>query len=435
MLALGSVIALTLPLPVMAQDRDAEVARLQAQLESAQTTIQRLEQRLNAVEARLPPEPSALVTTKIATTPAFTPITDLATLPQATASQTGLSDQQPGATWSIAPAGPIDRPLAPARNGHVAAFDLIGGTGGGRASFALTRTKDGDFGPPSGGVVRVNNDTINLAFSAPLAKEGDTPFATLDGLSSGTKLEFGYTRFRGRILTQAADSENALLVRARERCRAENPPYKPGCVRLDSAFMKRFFTPDELENYQRGYARQTIQRSLSWSLRAAVGYDEFSFYPVPTLAKATERKVSWSLGGGATIFPFDRASASIDIDYQRSFKAAKSTPTCPVAVAGAVTVSCVPGPLTGPVGTDKLLLAPTLRYLLPVSEDGLVRDLGFAPRIEFDTLSNNVAFDLPIYFAADAKDGLIGGFRFGYLTDGKEFKFGVFIGKSFSIFK
>ena len=100
-----------------------------------------------------------------------------------------------------------------------------------------------------------------------------------------------------------------------------------------------------------------------------------------------------------------------------------------------MTVSCVPGPLSGPAGTDKLLLAPTLRYLLPVSEDGLVRDLGFAPRIEFDTLRNDVAFDLPIYFAADAKDGLIGGFRFGYLTDGKEFKFGVFIGKSFSIFK
>lgn len=431
---MGFAMALALPVPVMAQNRDAEVARLQAQLETAQTTIQRLEQRLNAVEARLPPEPSVLAAPET-TAAVTTPSTDLATLPPATVLPTALTDQQPGATWNIAPAGPIDRPLAPAKNGHIAAFDLIGGTGGGRASFALTRTKDGDSGPPSGGVVRVNNDTINLAFSAPLAKDGDTPFATLDGLSTGTKLEFGYTRFRGRILTRAADSDDALLVRARERCRAENPPYKPGCVRLDGAFMKRFFTPDELDNYQRGYARQTIQRSLSWSLRAAIGYDEFSYYPVPTLAKATERKVSWSFGGGATIFPFDRASASIDIDYQRSFKAAKSTPTCPAAAAGAVTVSCVPGPLSGPAGTDKLLLAPTLRYLLPVSEDGLVRDLGFAPRIEFDTLRNDVAFDLPIYFAADAKDGLIGGFRFGYLTDGKEFKFGVFIGKSFSIFK
>ena len=62
-------------------------------------------------------------------------------------------------------------------------------------------------------------------------------------------------------------------------------------------------------------------------------------------------------------------------------------------------------------------------------------DLGFAPHVEFDLLADSLAVDLPIYFVADDKDGLIGGLRFGYLTEGDEFKFGIFVGKSFSLFK
>ena len=62
-------------------------------------------------------------------------------------------------------------------------------------------------------------------------------------------------------------------------------------------------------------------------------------------------------------------------------------------------------------------------------------DLGFAPHIEFDLLADSLAVDLPIYFVADDKDGIIGGLWFGYLTEGDEFKFGIFVGKSFSLFK
>ena len=104
----------------------------------------------------------------------------------------------------------------------------------------------------------------------------DTPFATLDGLSSGTKIEFEFTRFQGSIPTQASDDAHPLLQKARSDCLKRNPPYKPGCVRLDQAFLDEFMTPGEQAEYKRNYARQSLQHSFAWSLRGAVGYDDFS---------------------------------------------------------------------------------------------------------------------------------------------------------------
>ncbi len=94
----------------------------------------------------------------------------------------------------------------------------------------------------------------------------------------------------------------------------------------------------------------------------------------------------------------------------------------------------MPGPLLGPESSKKLILGSELRYLVPLSEDGRIRDLGFAPHLEFGLLAESLAFDLPICFVADDQDGLIGGLRFGNLTENDEFMFGIFVGKSFSFF-
>ena len=184
------------------------------------------------------------------------------------------------------------------------------------------------------GATRAINDTVGLTFSAPLSKDGDMPFATLDGLASGTKLEFNFTRFQGRIPTQANDDADPLLQKARSDCLARTPAYKPGCVRLDQAFLDEFMTPAAQEEYKRGYARKSLLRSFSWSLRAAVGYDEFSFYAAPNLIKSTVKRGSFSAGGGFAFYPVRRTSIGIDLDYDRSFKASKAVPTCPLPTPG-----------------------------------------------------------------------------------------------------
>jgi hypothetical protein len=428
--------ALVLATPSLAQDDKARVAQLEAQLGAAQDRIKTLEERLSAVEGRLGPATEAPQTQTAAIPPPQGQIPSI----DLTVPDTGPRPSPPvqtaaqDAPWQVAPPGPIDRPLAPLKDGSVAAFELIGGTGGGQATLAFTRSKDRG-GTERNGIVPIYNDSFNLTLSTPLSKDDETPFATLDGLATGSKLEFGYTFFSGRVLTNSADSQNAILKRARERCRRAVPAYPKGCTRLDPEFKKAFMTPGESEEYERDYARGTLQKSFALSLRGALGYDEFNYYPVPGLAKQTDRKVSFSAGAGMTFFPVDRGSFSFDADYMRSFEAEKANTTCPVPAAGATTVTCVPGPLAGPTRTDKIVLAPEFRYLLPISDYGLIRDLGFGPRLEYDALSNDVALDLPIYFARDEDNGLMGGLRFGYLTKDDDFKFAIFVGKSFTLSK
>lgn len=402
-------VLLALCSPAVAQSPADEIAALRSQLAAAriqfEATQSALEGRLNALEA-------------------------------GSASRAPATPATPGDAPAPVGTGPTNAEgtAGQEREARFGSFDLIAGPAGGRAAFALSRTLD-HGGPGDADALTAFQDTTSLTFSAPLSNGDDSPFATLDGLTSGTKLEFEFTRAMSRILTPAGDSRSPILRRARERCGRVEPAYKPNCTDIDEAFLTRFFEGGERAQYEREYTRDTLQRSWAWSLRGAVGYDELNYYPLPTLAKTTDEEVSGSVGGGLTIFPFYRASASLDLDYQRSYAARTAVTTCPLPAGGATSVSCVPGPLLGPELTDRLILAPELRYVFPIEGNPLVRALGFGPRIEFDLLSSDVAFDLPVYFASDEDDGLTGGVRFGYTTDDDEFKFGIFVGKAFSIFR
>lgn len=412
--------------PVQAQDRDADIAALKRELEQARATIAGLEQRLEAL-ANPPatPTPEESVRTVDLTQQASDPTPTPASTPALSV-----------AGWELAPPGPINRPLAPPAAGVAAAFELAAGSGAGRASFTLTGSRDDDTGPPRNGATTAINDTVGVTFSAPLAKEGDTPFATLDGLAKGTKLELTFTRFESHIPTQRSDDEHPLLRQARKDCRERKPAYQPGCVRVDQAFLDEFMKDKrDQQQYKRDYARASLGQSSGWSLRAALGYDEFTVYPAPTLAKATVERVLFSAGGSLIFFPWRRTSLAIDIDANRSFEADDAAITCPVPAAGATIVSCVPGPIAGPKRVDRLILAPEIRHLIHLSDDGLIRDLGVGPRLETDLLTGDLAFDAPVYFAADEKSGLIGGARIGYLTGKDDVRFSLFVGKAFSLFR
>lgn len=415
-----AVVGLALAEPAAAQDRDSELQALRSELAQARSTIDRLSARLEAVEAASQPPPEEERTSE-----ATGLILRTSAPPAATAGEWGR-------TWALSPV--ISGTQAPGRERRGGSVELVAGPDGGRAAFALSRTVDAD-GPRDGDAYTVISDTTELNLSAPLSKDGDTPFATLDGLSTGTKLKFEFTRGWSRVLTQAADDASPLLQQARQRCRDASPAYEFGCRRLDDAFKTRFFEGDELARYEAEYARQTLQRSHDWSFNAAIGYDEFAWYPVPGLTKTTEDELSWSAGAGLTVYPFARGSAGLDLAYELSYDDEDPATVCPVALPGQTTVTCVPGPLVGPERTEKIILGAELRYIHPLPEDWIIPALGFAPRFEFDLMGDDVAVDLPIYFAPDAEDGLTGGVRFGYVSDKDEFKFGVFVGKAFSIFR
>lgn len=399
---------LALPTPAAAQQAPSEVVSLREELTAARAAINRLEERLALIEG-------------VGSTPA-TP---------------NLSAVPPPASvdpsWSEATPGPLDGGLPPAGNGTSAAFELLAGTGSGRATFSLSRSSDRQGPSADPRSVTAINDAFELTVSAPLSKDGETSFATLDGLTSGTKIELGFTRFYGRFPTRAVYQNHPALVDARKRCRATVPA--ENCTRFDDAFFQKWFTAAGREQYIRDLADQSIRRSFAWSVRAALGYDKYSFFQTPSLNEKELERVAWSVGGGITMFPLPRSSLTVNLDYQRSFKAGKSVVSCP-ATSDSGFLSCVSGPLSPPSASRALILSPAMRVLVPVSTSGLLRNVGFAPRGQIDFLSGEFALDLPIYLVADAKNGLVGGFRVGYESkDENRYVFGIFIGKQFSIFQ
>jgi type II secretory pathway pseudopilin PulG len=424
-LTAGALVALTLSSPVHAQDQESRITALERQINAAQSAIDQLRTELIALKA------GSAASAEPASTPTASPV------PAESASTTvaGFPREWGDRTWIPAVDGPGRGPARPQPE-RFASVNLIAGPSSGRAAFTLSSIVD-RTGAQTLLTTEIVHDETSLEFSAPLAKKGDddAPFATLDGLTSGTKLEFEFTRTHSRVLNEAGFDELPVIIRARALCEAASTQANPrNCYDFDPAFMADFFKEGDEDEFSRDLARRTLQQSWSWSLRGALGYDEFAYYPTPLLTKTTDEEVSGSVGGGLTIFPFDRTSVSFGLDYERSYDAGKAETTCPVPAPGATTITCVPGPLLPPELGDRLIFAPELRYLHRIEGNNLVRALAFAPRIEFDLLSSDVAFDLPIYFAADAKSGLTGGLRFGYTTEDDEFKFGVFVGKAFSLF-
>lgn len=415
-----------------AQDRSGETAQLRAELAAARATIARLEARLDEIDAGTPVQPREAPQERPRDA-ALPPLdfTDVGeeTAPAAATTQTDAS------AWEYGPPGPIGFPLSPPSEEYAAGVELVTGSGSGVATSSITHSNDGPGRQLPDGSTSVVNDTLTLSASAPLGKDGTTPFATLDGLVTGTKLSLGFTRFAGRTPSPEADDRDPDLIAARAKCAETTPPYAAGCTRVDDAFLERFMSPEQRRRYESNYARASIQQGLSWSLRAAIGYDEFTFYPQPSLGKDTVDRIGWSAGGQLMAYPARGLATVVALDYQSSFKAAQAVTTCPLPAPGQTIVSCVPGPIEGPTRSDKLILAPEARLLLPVSRNGLIRSLGFGPRLEVDLLSSELAFDLPIYLASDPKTGLNGGIRAGYVTDGDDFRIGVFVGKSFSLFK
>ena len=168
----------------------------------------------------------------------------------------------------------------------------------------------------------------------------------------------------------------------------------------------------------------------------SLGYEEFAFFPAPALAEDEVERLSYGIKAGALYFPSRDTSFLFETEYQRSWNAATSVTRCPTDPGdGDSFLTCVTGAPAAPSEQEKLILAPQFRSLIPLSQSGLIRSLGFAPKFEYDALSDDFAFDLPVYLVTSKKDGLVAGIRIGVESedDDEDVKFGVFYGQSFDL--
>lgn len=433
-------ICLVAPLPVSAQDasdRDAEIEALRSELKAARAHIETLENRLETLsETDADPQPGE-ADGAVQMSVGADRVPQVVEPAQYNLPRPDLASAGTGSS--------------PATGGTIATVGLVAGKDSSRASVTLSRSafralpagcilQPGEIIDPDEPCndtgARYAQDVTALSLSAPLAKSGDTSFATLDGLATGTKAEVRFTRFLGRVPPAEAVFDSAPVVAARTRCAAQNGGSYDTCIRIDEAFLSRYMTSAERAAYDRFVFDRVVRDSLGLTVAGSLGYEEFTFFPAPALAKDEVERLSYGIKAGALYFPTMDSSFIFETEYQRSWKAASSVTRCPTDPGdGDSFLTCATGAPTTPREQEKLILSPQFRRLIPLGQSGLIRSLGFAPKFEFDVLSDDFAFDLPVYLVTSKKDGLVAGIRFGLESeDGNEdVKFGVFYGQSFDL--
>ena len=373
--------------PVLAQQMPSDQNELLALIRELQQRVATQDARIAQLEARISGRPSGEIPAAAQpTAPAGAASSSLAVPSIPEPNPAGRNVQREQALAQAAPSGPLDHSMHGAPSSDAASVELLAGSGGGRASFSLSHAgaqhSQGfttDDGPAEW-------QTYRLTFSAPLAKTGDTTFATLDGLSTGTKLEFGWTSFSATL-----------------------PTITPG--QTDEEF-----------------ARTTDRTAMS--LTGGVGYDQFSYFDA-SLMKRTADRFSWSAAGAYTSFGSTN-SISLGAGYERSFEAARSQTACAIVIVPS-TVNCVTGALRPPASTDKIILSLEYRQGFRLGSAGILSRLGIAPRVEFDALSSDYSVDVPIFFAPNSNGQLIGGVRIGYLSNKDSVIASVFVGTTFGL--
>jgi hypothetical protein len=458
-----------------------EVEALRADIERATTLLETLKRRLEHVEARQSPAvvaaaPLASAPSQTATAVGPRPPAPVAPAAPGKASATSVAQNGavPGGSAGAGAGGPQPDKCAVYANGPrspadattsgtfdaasascgrtVAAVLLTGSSGSSGVTVKLSRSTEGGEPDYEKGETLAHSNVYTLTASAPLAKDGPTQLASLDGFATSSKLTFGFTRFMLPLPTDAGlrPSYVRLVQKAQASCRtqaaaetAAGKPlsYKRSCDEDNGVLFEAFLDEGELALMDKILATQTVRRAMASGLEFSVGHEEFKFRDATTLKESDVSRVPLGAKGSLSIFPWPRTSLTAALDYQLVFKAAKSRTFCPTAATTA-SAECFTGPFAEPGKTEKLITSAEFRKVFDFDKADFIPRLGIAPRVEYDANSEDFAFNLPIYLAPDDKGKLIAGLQAGYTiseTDatrpGKErdFRFGLFVGSSFTL--
>lgn len=281
---------------------------------------------------------------------------------------------------------------------------------------------------------RQNVSTVSL--SAPASSSGDTSFATLDGLASGLNTGFRHTLYFGRVPNAAVINANPTIQDAQEKCVATNPDEEQNCTEFAALYSDRYLSAAQQDAVADAVFDEIVAGSYGKTFSGSVGYDEFDFFPDAAFEEDTVECISLSTGVGFIYFPSRGNSFLLEGNFQRTFDGADDATRCQTTPnTGNDFLSCVTGAFAGPTREENLILRTQYRQSISLSEGGLLPNIAIAPRAEFDALSNNYSFDLPI-FLVGSKDGkMVVGLRLGYQDEDNdgEFKIGAFYGTAFDL--
>jgi hypothetical protein len=401
-----------------------------------------------------------------------------------------------GTAFAQSPAAP--RPLEPERVAAITAADNNQRTGLPSSGVAFEATNDASevsltLKSKSNGMLQEGGEeSWSLVAKAPLDKDsGEGDFVTEGGLSDQFALEAGYHLILdpgiGADLSEAAEAAAAKFIRncpAQAGNHAEFPKAKP--VRAEESalspaaqevlryqrqaaldeerksFATRFCTgagifgrPDaELATYGllepadiaaiRNEQRRRRNRDISvLNLTSSMGYGRFSYRDRISFAETKDHKVSFAMSFSAGIHPGRNAPFfGAGYEYKRAYKAADKTVICAPGADGTAAGECRNAVFDAPKRNTSHTLFALVRYADFTRDDPRAFRLPIAVELRagFDVHDKIFGVSVPTYFFLDDKKSFRGGAKFSWAertADSRkdEFKFGVFVVKSFDLFE
>ena len=265
---------------------------------------------------------------------------------------------------------------------------------------------------------------VSLTAGAALDKDTGVAFSSLDPFANGVFLEgrYTFTHLFGRRRNPGA----AAFSICEEVERSSGVAMEGNCSSDYIATNGR----SRYDEFDRLFFKNATVVFAGFTGR--VGREGFDFLDPATGGPLDGSRTPWSLGAfaGVSYLPW-RNSFAIEMRHQTSFKAAATAAVCPGTPG--VTV-CPVGPVGPPSERKQDVVTGEFRQRLGQS-------FAFAVRGSYSFKGNIFELDVPVYFIADAKQGLNAGVRARYVDDpdaddlNEGWVFGVFVSKSFSLFR
>jgi hypothetical protein len=255
--------------------------------------------------------------------------------------------------------------------------------------------------------------------------------ATLDALGDGPKLSGSVNilsyRFDPNILS--SEKFDSLMERARSACVQQ--------AKGNEADLRYCRQADKAENFILTYlpsARLELNRIAfagysSYSVRASLGANRFKYVTPLTLDKNRQTKASYSFAGTAVYYPSDAVSAwKIEAEYANAYDAEDETILCKAIVVDS-NKDCVQASGAAPAKKETLVLRGEYRRFFPFANGK--GGIGMALTSSLDTLSDDVGFELPVYWSLPGEMPVAPGIKFGYTTEKKDFTVSLFLKTAF----
>jgi hypothetical protein len=209
------------------------------------------------------------------------------------------------------------------------------------------------------------------------------------------------------------------------------PPFDPSRHLYIQAFNRKFVcqaTEMELGSVYRARLRAAVREvpPLLFSIRAAVGREDFDFVDKDTLKKdgSSETNFRFTGAAGALIEPVGLVTATYR--FERTHKAGPETTLCnPIGMGGSTTCNDVRLGATTMKTHNQLQIA-VRRFF--------GRQFAIDPRYVYDANEGISALEMPIYFLTNKDNGLTGGISVGWRSDTDDVTASLFVGAALTLF-